>query len=451
MRGISYSNVLKNLDLNVFEKETCVIAGLVDSGISTIADILCGNCIPDSGRIWLYDQAVYIDDLRDKHKFGIFSITDTPALFPYMSVAENFYSIPTVNPSFVIRTRNMFINRTQDLLNDYGLNVSPKAMVSTLSDLDTRRLELLKLVISGAKLIIANDFWSTLSLNDQQTFFSFIDMLKEKNDITFIFISYRTDTLLNFADRIFFIRDGLNIKCVHKSEFDEKLALQILIGQDYLPIKEKIKDAESKKIVFSANSVSFSSYEPLNFSVSEGEIFGIYDITGKYIRDFYSVLQGKMDYSGEFILNGRRFNPKVGWPFSKAGMVMLDSSNDLIQSLSIIDNIALVASGSGVNYDRLKKELILDLAVMFGDIPYNRPIYMLNLSPYDVIRLKYYKWFYSGAGIFVCYQPISSGDIMLKEAVFSTLELASRKGISVICLTSTPNELDPLCSRIITP
>ncbi|KKK55454.1 hypothetical protein LCGC14_3074380, partial [marine sediment metagenome] len=159
MRGItkSFPNVLANDDINfdIFESEIHALLGENGAGKSTLMKILYGFYRGDSGEILLRNKPISIKSPQDARYHQIGMVFQDFTQIPAFSVLENIaLFLPDLQPVY---KQKEVEERITELAERYGLHVDPYTIVSKLSIGEQQKVEILKLLLSDARLLILDE------------------------------------------------------------------------------------------------------------------------------------------------------------------------------------------------------------------------------------------------------------------------------------------------------
>src|SRR5512135_2854569 len=209
MRGITkaFPGVLANdhIDLDIFRAEIQAVLGENGAGKSTLMKILFGFYRADAGQIQLNGKPCIIQSPRDAQAARIGMVFQELNLIPAFSVAENIaLFLPdlkaVLNPQAIDR-------RIIAISKQYGLEVNPRALVSQLSIGEQQKVEILKLLLSDARLLILDEPTRVLAPHEITALFGVLDNLR-KDGYAIILITHKMKEVLECADRITVLRGG---------------------------------------------------------------------------------------------------------------------------------------------------------------------------------------------------------------------------------------------------
>ena len=167
MRGITKrfaGGVLANdnIDFQLNAGEIHALLGENGAGKTTLMNVLYGLCSTDTGEIYVNGDLVKIKSPRDAIRLGIGMVHQTFQLVPTISVAENIVlGMKTERP--LILDLEKSATKIESLSKAYNLRVNPKAKVEELSMGERQRVEIVKALYRGARILILDDPTSVLT------------------------------------------------------------------------------------------------------------------------------------------------------------------------------------------------------------------------------------------------------------------------------------------------
>ena len=207
LRGIGkrFPGVIANDDINIDVRRGTIhaIVGENGAGKSTLMKILYGVQPPDSGTIEIDGSQVTLHSPADAIKAGVGMV------FQHFMLADNF----TVLENVVLGAEKLHgigadaraeVLRISDA---YGLGVEPDRLVEELGVGARQRVEILKVLYRGARIVILDEPTAVLVPQEVDELFGNLRELK-KEGISVIFINHKLDEVLAVADEITVIRRG---------------------------------------------------------------------------------------------------------------------------------------------------------------------------------------------------------------------------------------------------
>ena len=208
-RGISkqYGAVHANegVDLALWGGEVHALLGENGAGKSTLSKILYGFTRPDAGALRFDGRPVELRSPRDARRLGIGMVFQNFMLIPALSVLENVALFLAELPA-VIR-RDVVAARLRELGERFGLRVDPGAPLRQLSVGDRQKVEILKLLLAGARVLIFDEPTKVLAPHEVDGLFRVFAELRAEG-YAILFITHKLREVLACADRITVLRQG---------------------------------------------------------------------------------------------------------------------------------------------------------------------------------------------------------------------------------------------------
>ena len=209
MRGIvkRFPGVLANdhTDFDLRQGEVHALLGENGAGKSTLMNVLAGMYKPEEGSISVGGKRVHFGSPRDAISAGIGMIHQHFMLVPSQTVTENII-LGLSDPRFFLPLDKLD-KQILALQEQYGLKVDPKAKIWQLSVGEQQRVEILKMLYRGAKILIMDEPTAVLTPQEiDELFVTLRAMVAGGHSI--VFISHKLHEVLSIADRVTVLRAG---------------------------------------------------------------------------------------------------------------------------------------------------------------------------------------------------------------------------------------------------
>ncbi len=293
-----FFNVLANdrIDFSLREEEIHGLLGENGAGKSTLMKILYGMYELDEGDIYVKDKPVRIKSPCNAINLGIGMVHQHFMLIPSFTVIENI--LTGLKSSFLSFFKLKSIKKSlQDMSDLYGFNIDPDAYIWQLSVGEQQRVEILKTLYYGAKILILDEPTAVLTPKECEDFFSILKMLI-KNGHSVIFITHKLKEVMEVTHRVTVLRDGKKIDTVDTCEVNENSLARMMIGRDISlhveksPLNKKAPPVVRVESISAIDDRKLPAIENVSFVVRQGEIFGIAGVDGNGQKELSEVLTG---------------------------------------------------------------------------------------------------------------------------------------------------------------
>jgi L-arabinose transport system ATP-binding protein len=298
---------LNNITFGVDEGSVHALIGENGAGKSTLLKILSGLYQPDDGVIVINGKPQSLQSTADAIKSGIAVIYQELNLVPEMTVAENLLlgHLPT---RFGLTDKKKMREDAIKQLKIMGENIDPSTKVGHLSIAQRQMLEIAKALIRDAKIIAFDEPTSSLSNREVHNLFGLIKELKQQGRVI-IYVSHRLKEIFDICDTVTVFRDGHKVDTIPEvSKTSQNTLITKMVGRSIIDIYNYSSRPLGESVLEVEGLMGYGLSEPVNFSVSKGEVLGIFGLVGagrtellKLIYGAYKPSAGKIKLSGKEI------------------------------------------------------------------------------------------------------------------------------------------------------
>jgi simple sugar transport system ATP-binding protein len=307
VRGVTkrFPGVIANQDVNITIRPATVHALIGENGAgkSTLMKILYGVQRADEGTITLDGEEMRFSTPTDAIKVGIGMV------FQHFMLADNL----TVLENVVLGGEKLFgigdraraeITRISDA---YGFGLDPDTLVEDLGVGERQRVEILKVLFRGARIIILDEPTAVLVPQEVDALFANLRELRSSGH-TILFISHKLDEVLAIADDITVMRRGTTVGEADPKTATKRQLAELMVGSELpSPMTEEstVTDIELLELreVSLVNDTGRHLLKDINLTIHRGEVLGIAGVEGNGQSELVQAVMGMMKGTGTIELN----------------------------------------------------------------------------------------------------------------------------------------------------
>src|SRR6476619_6088922 len=220
---------VRSLSLDVRAGEVHAVCGHNGAGKSTLVKTLVGLVRPDEGVIRLDGVELSLRNPLDAQAHGIALVNQELSLVPELSVEDNIFLGGLDVPLFYRRSR--LSEHARRVLAQLGLgHVQLGTPVETLSIGERQLVEIARLLVRNARLLILDEPTATLSKPEiERVFRATRDLVAQGRSV--IFVSHRLDEVFELCDRVTVLRDGRRVGTHEIGEIDRRALIELMLGE----------------------------------------------------------------------------------------------------------------------------------------------------------------------------------------------------------------------------
>jgi general nucleoside transport system ATP-binding protein len=313
LEGITkrFPGVIANQDvsLEVASGEIHALCGENGAGKSTLMKILYGMQKADEGRMFVNGEEVDFHSPADAIEAGIGMVHQHFMLADNFTVLENVIlgsepTLPGGRIDFEEARRHIV-----EVGREYGLAVDPDELVETLEVGERQRVEIIKVLFRGAKILILDEPTAALVPQEVEELFRNMRELKAEGH-TIIFIDHKLDEVLEIADTITVLRRGRTVATVKPEDVTSHDLAELMVGAE-LPSPETRESTVTDRVVLDVHQLDVAGTETsvalqgLDLRVHAGEIVGVAGVEGNGQLELVEAILGMRPVvGGSVVLNG---------------------------------------------------------------------------------------------------------------------------------------------------
>lgn len=462
----SFGLVRANRDVNL-RVEAGTIHGIVGengAGKSTLMNILYGLHRADSGEMRINGKLVDIHSSADAIAHGIGMVHQHFMLVPNFTVAENVM-LGTEGGALLAEGREKTLEILAGLAADYGMDVDPDAVISDLPVGIRQRVEIIKALKGGARIIILDEPTGVLTPGEADKLFDILRVLRE-DGVTVLLITHKLAEIAAVTDNVSIMRNGTMVGHRKTSETDAAELAELMVGRKVLLNVER-GEANPGEVLLSVDNLSCRAeagnalLQEISFEVRAGEILGVAGVAGNGQTELQEVLTGiRHPDTGTIEMLGKSFSPAT--PFDpldvrKTGVGHIPEDRHhqgLVLGFEARENTILgyhlgpvVGDGLLMDTDRITGHC-RELMDHYDVRPTNPALLAKNFSGGNQQKLVIAREMNAGPKVLVVGQPTRGVDIGAIEFIHKQIIALRDQGCAILLVSVELEEILGLSDRV---
>ncbi len=453
----------KDVTFAVGENEIHALVGENGAGKTTLMKILFGMEAPQEGKIFINGKEEKLSNPLDAIAKGIGMVHQHFMLVPSLSVAENVTlgAEPMKNGLFDFAAA---VKATQEIADKYNFNVDAVSKVRDLSVGQMQKVEILKALYKGAKLLILDEPTAVLTPQETEELFEQLFKLRD-NGVSIIFISHKLEEVMRICSKVTILRHGRCMGSLSTDGLDEAAISKLMVGRDVVLKIDKEPPKTGKPVISIRNLVKINSIgknviDDISFDIREGEVVGIAGVEGNGQSELSEVLAGLTGFaSGEVKLNDTSIKGKSVREIRDLGMAYI-AEDRMVEGVAGDMSIKMNIVADRFTKPEFKKGLFMD-AKKINDIAdqyikdfeilcdgRDQPVRMLSGG--NIQKVVVAREFTSGANFILANQPTRGIDVGTAEMIRKTIVRKSREeGTATLLISADLNEVLECSDRLL--
>ncbi len=466
MRGIDkifygqYANQGVDFDLKAGEVHS--ILGENGAGKTTLMNCLSGIYMPDGGSIYIEGQPVFLPNPRAAIEAGIGMVHQHFMLVPVFTVWENIVLGLKDLPCVI--NKETVIAKIREISDKYGLSVDPEAKIWQLSIGEQQRVEILKMLYRGTKVLILDEPTSVLTPQETRELLKTLkNMVAQGHGI--VLISHKIEEIMEISDRLTVLRRGKKITTTEAGGVTKEEIAEMMVGRALEGAALSLDKKEPGGVVLECSALcarddrGAEALKGVSINVRAGEILGVAGVDGNGQDELCEVIAGlRAPDAGQITLNGATITNRTARERIADGISYIPADRKgvgLVSNMNVPENMAL----KGYNRPPMEKN------GFFLDWKYIAQYAASRVADYDVIiptlfapvrvlsggnlqKLMLSREITESTKVIIAMQPTWGLDVGAAEFVHKRLLAARDEGAAVLLISKDLEELTQLSDRI---
>lgn len=451
------------VNLEIRAGEVHALLGENGAGKSTLSNILTGLYRADEGRVEVDGSVCEFSSPRDALDAGIGMVHQHFRLVPTFTVAENVV-LGEANGSLFMNQGHV-ADRVRELSDRYGLAVDPTARVWQLSVGEQQRVEILKVLYRGARVLILDEPTAVLTPVEARSLFATLRAMADEGR-SVIFISHKLGEVMAVSDRVTVLRGGRTVGTVNTADTSTRGLASMMVGRS-VEFERVIRDnpADTSVTMLRVEKVSATddrgraSLHDVSFTVGRGEIVGVAGVAGNGQRELAEVISGmRACVSGRISVMDDEVKSGKARSAIAHGIAHVPEDRlhtGLAAGHSVEDNLALknYRTAQISRFRLLKRRAIREQATNLVDRydvktpTTTTPVRLLSGGNVQKVLLA--REFSALPKVLIAASPTRGLDVGAIETVRERLVTAANEGVGVVLISEDLDEILSLADRIL--
>ncbi len=460
----SFGRLLANdrVDLRVEAGTIHALVGENGAGKTTLMKILFGLYQPDSGVVRLQGEVARLRSPADALARGVGMVHQHFMLVRPFTVAENLtIGHEATKGPFLDNTRA--IAEVSALSERHGLRVDPTARVENLSVGEEQRVEILKALYHGAKILILDEPTAVLTPQETEDLFRVLRTLRAQGT-TIILITHKLREVLEVTDNVTVMRGGRTVGERKTAETSIPELAELMVGRPVLLEVPKGPAKPGAAVLEIANlevldERGLPAVRGLSLDVRAGEIVGIAGVEGNGQNELVEALTGLRRWKGgDAKLHGTSLRGLSPRAIAAQGVSHVPADRwkrGLVLDYTLEDNVIFgrhrePGFGKGLTFDRGAVRAFADLMLETFDVrPRRRDARARQLSGGNQQKVIVAREFTREGDLLLAAHPTRGIDLGAIEFIHKEVVKSRDKGRAVLVVSAELGELLSLADRIV--
>jgi simple sugar transport system ATP-binding protein len=445
-------------DLECAAGEIHAIAGENGAGKSTLVRILGGLVRADAGAIALDGAPFAPAGPRDALARGIGVVHQHFMLVDTLTVLENAMLGAEATRAGRL-DRGSARRRLEEVCRRFRMPLDPDARVEDLSVGERQRLEIVKVLLRGARLLVLDEPTAVLVPAEARALFRTIARLAAEGAAV-LFVTHRLREVIEHAARVTVMRQGRTVATLKTADTDERALARLLVGRDLAP-RDPAPRRPPGEVVLSlrgAGDARGARLRDVSLDVRAGEIVAVAGVEGNGQRELVEIVAGLRPFRGEAAVRGTSLAGRGAAGARRLGVAHVPEDrlgSGGIAAFTIAENLLLGREGE----PRFRRGPLLDEGAIrrfaaeriaaFDVRPADPGAELGTLSGGNQQKVVFARAVEGEPALLVAAHPTRGVDVGAAEAIRDALLDARDRGRAVLLVSADLGEVLRLADRVV--
>lgn len=442
------------------------IVGENGAGKSTLMSILYGFYTADSGTIEVSGVPVTIESADDAIRHGIGMVHQHFMLVDTLTALDNV--MLGAEPSWRLRISQNQVRTTLNvLMSSTGLSVNLDALVSELSVGDRQRLEILKALYRGARILILDEPTAVLTPQETVQLFEVLKNLSRAGTAIAL-ITHKLKEVLSICDHVTVMRSGRVVENMPIGNATIEGLAQAMVGRKVQLDRPEGQPHKGEEVLLRARDIQVidargvATLQNFQIDLKAGEIIGVAGVSGNGQSEVLEVLsgltqpeQGHLTVGHETFTAQKWLHPKVARALGIAHVPEDRHARAMVMDFSAWETAALgyedheeYCTGGWMRHRRMR-EATRTMMEKFDVRPRNPELSGRKFSGGNQQKLVLAREIGQSPRILLVGQPTRGVDIGAIEFIYQQLRRLRDAGCAILVVSSELDEILALADRVL--
>ena len=432
MEGICKSfpgvKALDNAQLSVRAGTVHALMGENGAGKSTLMKCLFGIYSKDAGHIYLDGKEIDFKSSREALDNGVAMVHQELNQALKRTVMDNIWlgRYPLVKKGLPFVSDKQSYNDTKKVFDDLGINVNPRTVMSTMTEVEH--------------------------------LFRIINMLKQRG-CGIVYISHKMEEILRISDDVTIMRDGQWVATRPAKELTMDEIIRLMVGRPltnrFPPKDNVVGDEDILKV--EGLTAEYSHLKDANIHVRKGEILGVAGLDSSGRTELLENIFGSATRkSGKIYKNGKLVSNKTPRESIKNGFALVTEERRATGILGILDIRANTVIASLKKYlngpflsDKKMAEATNSMIKAMRIKTPSQQTKINTLSGGNQQKVIFGRWILTQPDVLLLDEPTRGIDVGAKYEIYQLIQDLAKQGKAVVMVSSEMPELLGVCNRIV--
>lgn len=445
---------LKNINLTIKEGSLTALCGENGAGKSTLLSVIAGLQSASSGTLSVFDETVR----NGRSPNGLGMVHQHFSLVPLLTVSENILlGDEPARYGFFSRHRAREI--VYQLCQTAGTTIDPDAYIENLSLGEQQRVELLKALHRGKKILLLDEPTAVLAPHEIDRFLTLLATLKTRG-FTLVLVSHKLKEIVSVCDRAVVLRDGEIVADLTPSSETIQMLATAMIGDHHLSSFTFQKDSpaasetllEVRQLSVAPNVFSRCGLNNVSFEIKSGQILGIAGVDGNGQQDLFFTLTGAQPSSqGRVVFCQQEVTHASSEKRRKIGMRMIPADRQreaLLNHFNLYENLYLGNEHLFSIKTEHRSQFASDMIKQWNIHPRDANFVVNAMSGGNQQKLLFARELHQNQKFFIVHDPTRGIDFATRQRLWQALSQLVSTGAAILLISSDLEELFALCTHL---